>query len=206
MTRASRTFAIAVVGASLSAFCTATGPEARQDWPDAEVMSACVDGIAADLSKEVPPQDANVFLIMPHWSRNAWYLSDTQFQSDLMREDTKWETYDAAAPLLRAIRARGSVGGPVPPLAARHATRLLTKEESDDPHVLWDLTSLAKEPSRPPDGVWLEFSPPGYAADRTTALVRGFFGPTPHGATFTCFVERSGPHWFMKWSRLSFYA
>jgi hypothetical protein len=51
-------------------------------------------------------------------------------------------------------------------------------------------------------GFWL----PAYSEDRAAALVRFSFGPTPHGACGTYFLEKSGGSWKIVWSKLSFYA
>ena len=51
-------------------------------------------------------------------------------------------------------------------------------------------------------GFWL----PAYSEDRATALVRFGFGPTPHGACGTYFLEKKGGSWKILWSKLSFFA
>lgn len=40
-----------------------------------------------------------------------------------------------------------------------------------------------------------QFFAPGYSEDRTEVLVRGYYGPTAHGASITCLLKRKGIGW-----------
>jgi len=52
---------------------------------------------------------------------------------------------------------------------------------------------------------WVEPWLPGYSKDGTLALVRGWLGPTPHGAVFTTLLERKGDRWVVKWHSISYF-
>jgi hypothetical protein len=55
-------------------------------------------------------------------------------------------------------------------------------------------------------GAYVSFWLPAYSEDGLTALVRFAFGPTPHGACGTCFLEMKGRVWQVLWRKLSYYA
>lgn len=46
---------------------------------------------------------------------------------------------------------------------------------------------------------------PGFSSDRTLAVIRLGFGPTPHGASATYFFEKTNSRWMLKWSKLAYY-
>lgn len=46
---------------------------------------------------------------------------------------------------------------------------------------------------------------PGYSADRKTALVRAWIGPSAHGAIATYLLERSDATWQVKWREFTFF-
>jgi hypothetical protein len=46
---------------------------------------------------------------------------------------------------------------------------------------------------------------PAYSEDAKTALVRVYFGPTPHGATATYLLVRQNGEWTIKWRRTAYY-
>ena len=47
---------------------------------------------------------------------------------------------------------------------------------------------------------------PGYTPQRTTAVVRFSFGPTPHGASGTYFLTKRQGKWEIAWRHFSYYA
>ncbi len=51
-------------------------------------------------------------------------------------------------------------------------------------------------------GFWL----PAYSSDASTALVRFTFGPTPHGACGTVFLEKRRGVWTVAWRKYAYYA
>lgn len=53
---------------------------------------------------------------------------------------------------------------------------------------------------------WVEARLPGYSRDGRLAVVRGFVGPTAHGATVTYLLEKDGETWTVRWRFLSLYA
>ena len=85
----------------------------------------------------------------------------------------------------------------------------------DDPSILVrDLSAL-------PDGTdfseafgkkfpnakaWVEAWLPAYSKDGTTALVRFWFGPTPHGAAGTYMLIKEDGRWKVLWRSLAFFA
>jgi len=66
----------------------------------------------------------------------------------------------------------------------------------------WD----AFEATYPKARGWVEAWLPGFSADGSQALVRGWFGPWPHSATVTALVTRRGDQWKVQWHQLTFYA
>jgi hypothetical protein len=46
---------------------------------------------------------------------------------------------------------------------------------------------------------------PGYSKDGTQALLRGYTGPSPHGACVTALLELRDGKWTVKWSKVSFF-
>jgi hypothetical protein len=54
-----------------------------------------------------------------------------------------------------------------------------------------------------PNGLaWIQAWLPGYSADGTQAVVRGWIGPRPGGAQLTAFLEKKGEVWLVKWHYL----
>ncbi|MBC8066395.1 MAG: ankyrin repeat domain-containing protein [Chlorobia bacterium] len=52
---------------------------------------------------------------------------------------------------------------------------------------------------------WVRPWLPGYSKDRTKAVFTFWCGPSPHGASGTCFLEKSGGKWRVKWLDMAFY-
>lgn len=50
-----------------------------------------------------------------------------------------------------------------------------------------------------------ELYAPGYSADGQSAVVRGWTGPSPHGATATYFLVRRGEKWQVQWREFAYY-
>jgi len=53
---------------------------------------------------------------------------------------------------------------------------------------------------------WVEPWLPGYSKDGRRAIIRAWVGPSPHGASVTVLLERSGRSWVVRWSRIAHYA
>jgi len=51
-----------------------------------------------------------------------------------------------------------------------------------------------------PNGrAWLHAWLPGYSTDGTRAIVRGWIGPSDHGALLTAFMTKNGGKWSVEW-------
>ncbi len=64
---------------------------------------------------------------------------------------------------------------------------------------------VALERSYPTARGWVRPYLPGYSKDGSRAIVRAGVGPTPHGATVTALLERSGDKWVVKWHSVAEY-
>jgi len=53
---------------------------------------------------------------------------------------------------------------------------------------------------------WVEAYLPAYSADGSQAIVRAFFGPTPHGSSYTAWLAKSGDTWVVVWESIAYYA
>lgn len=53
---------------------------------------------------------------------------------------------------------------------------------------------------------WVEAYLPGYSKDGTRAVVRAAAGPSPHGATVTALLEKTGEKWVVKWHQVAQYS
>lgn len=52
---------------------------------------------------------------------------------------------------------------------------------------------------------WVQVAMPGYSKDRSKAILRFWFGPTPHGAAGTYLVERRKGSWVVLWRDFAHY-
>ena len=160
-----------------------------QEAVDAQVLGACLDAVADELARNAagsmisPPR--NTILILPNSRRADGFLADNQLESEL--SVSEWES---AALLATAMRSRSASAGPILVPSSLQPTRLLETSE------------LSVEPKTP----WVEFYRPGYSTDGRSALVRAHFGPTPHGATFTCLLTLELMRWTVRWSKVSYFA
>jgi len=124
-------------------------------------------------------------LILPKSRSSDAYLSHDQVKSEL--SVSEWES---AAPLAVTMRSRSATAESLPVPSSRQPTRLLGSSE---------------EPVESKSPV-VEFYRPGYSTDLRSALVRALFGPTPHGAAFTCLVVLEHQSWVVRWSEISYFS
>lgn len=75
--------------------------------------------------------------------------------------------------------------------------------------LLRDLSGLRRDEfeEKYPDArgyaeAWL----PGFSKDGRTAVLRAYFGPTPHGATATYLLEKRDGRWTVVWRKVAYYA
>jgi hypothetical protein len=160
-----------------------------QEALDAQVMGACIDAVAGELVSNAagtmsgPPR--RTILILRKSRSTDSYLSHDQVKSEL--SVSEWES---AAPLVVTMRSRSASAQPLPIPSSRQPTRPLGRSE---------------EPVEPKSPV-VEFYRPGYSTDRRSALVRALFGPTPHGAAFTCLVVLEHERWVVRWSEIGYFS
>lgn len=155
---------------------------------DALVMGACLDAVADEVVKNAVGAmggPRTQILILPKSRRSDGFLSAQQLESELPASE--WES---GVPLAEALRSRSASVQAIPVPSSRHPTRLLEASE------------LGVEPKSP----WVEFYRPGYSTDNRSALVRAHFGPTAHGAAFTCLVTVERGSWAIRWSKVSYFA
>jgi hypothetical protein len=99
-------------------------------------------------------------------------------------------------------------------LDARIVVADLTDRQADESSVAVLFARMnAKPGGRPsvltfkeafPDArCWVEAYLPGYSRNGTRAVVRGWIGPTPHGASITVLLEKTGEKWSVKWHHLA---
>jgi|SRR5579864_1722190 len=164
-------------------------PTSTQGLVDPQVMGVCLDAVAPKLiSNAARPKSATSrsrVLILPTSRKCDGFLTDNQLESELSA--TEWES---AAPLAEAMRSRNTSAQPLVMPSSKQPARLMSSSE------------LGFEPKDP----WVEFYWPSYSTSGRTALVRAHFGPTPHGAVFTCLVTLEGMKWVVKWSEISYFA
>jgi hypothetical protein len=179
------TFAVACSAHAASAPRVSSAEEAV----DAQVMGACLDSVAAELVSNAAGKMSGTpratILILPKSRGSDGYLSHDQVKSEL--SVSEWES---AAPLAVTMRNRSANAEQLPVPSSRQPIRLLGSSE---------------EPVESRNPV-VEFYRPGYSTDRRSALVRALFGPTPHGAAFTCLVVLERQGWVVKWLEVSYFA
>jgi hypothetical protein len=157
-------------------------------YDDAEVLGICLDqlqGRFIDLEKDGSRQ-AEIIFLYPESLEADFYVSDAQVCAELSEQEWAF-----AKVVLSSLRARSASASKLPP---PNTAKFVLRPLDDD--------SKRKRP----EARWVSFYLPGYSETQDQALVRGWFGPTAHGGTFTCAMEKGRSGWSVKWSRLSFYA
>jgi len=124
-------------------------------------------------------------------------LSDDQILSD-----TRKEGWQLNSELLSNLRLRNSDKKPLRGISV--GRNVVNENLSKLPNGLDWPTSLEKK--HPNAKAWVNFWLPGYSKDGTRAVVRFWFGETPHGAigTYLLIKTKTG-HWRVAGSTFSYY-
>jgi hypothetical protein len=112
----------------------------------------------------------------------------------------------------RDLRQRNSSPDPKPDTYAS-VTAFFTNSTFSSGILVSDLSEVWKARSSAPGfresfpkaRGWLVAYLPGYSKNGEYAVVRGNAGPSPHGASVTALLKRSGDKWVIKWCEIAFY-
>jgi hypothetical protein len=148
-------------------------------------------------------QDPNSVLVLHHRTpKKTGLLGEGQMKGDV-------GDHPLDPILTKAIRARNTK-----PDTQHEAVEVSYKGLKLNPKiVVADMTTSPDasefevlEKIHPKARGWLSPWLPGYSSDGSRALIRGGFGPWPHGAVATAELARKEAVWQVTWLKLTFYA
>ncbi|MCE9558469.1 MAG: hypothetical protein K8R88_05920 [Armatimonadetes bacterium] len=143
--------------------------------------------------------DSSVVIVGQNSDGPSFYLSVSQISADLNTPGWSEEKELTASIIARNTK----------PVSLRDRTlgnRTVIEDLSGIPDG-WDYTTIKALQKKHPNAdrfvtLWM----PGYNKDQTRAIVRFWFGPTPHGATATYLLTKKAGKWTVQKHRFAYYA
>lgn len=177
------------------------------DGRDQQVLQALLSHLRADTNFNLTRTHPNppTIVLQANTPEKTGFLSVGQIRSDLRTNSLPTELEDN-------LRRRNT-----PPDAAPNSYEAVSASYTNltfsSGIVIADLkyarnsplTMRAFEEAYPAACGFVRAYLPGYSADGNMAVARASVGPTPHGATITALLEKTGNTWTVKWYRLARY-
>ena len=146
--------------------------------------------------------EAGALIIVDHENQGAPFGLSYELQ------DRNWPSL---APLAADLKSRNAEVSAIP-IPRRSVADCIVVDFDDirselenHPAFQYGFWEMVQE-KHPDWRFWVMFCLPGYSVDGNTALVRLSFGPSPHGATATYLVKRSGNTWVIEWCEIAYYS
>jgi hypothetical protein len=128
---------------------------------------------------------------------SSWYISEGQLRGESRRDKDKLIPPDVSADLRRRNPEKRVSLSDFKPKSSKVLVEDLSGVDLQFGGDFGKKYPYAKGCAE----AWL----PGFSDDGNTAVVRFFFGPTPHGATATCLLIKEDGCWKVKWRKTAYY-